>query len=182
MKLGKVLKIVAIILIVLIIVGVALMFFFRRNKDKYVVDGPGMINTLEGQVVAVTYSCGGGMEGDSTWYKLTRLENGCSQFEYEIIAYNGADPVSGIVELEYDGFEMIREYCRNTSCLLLCDTMGKPSELQLLDAPTSKVIFAMDDDWEIVFRSDYDYPEQFCDVIGYVCLELKKFLPEDVVG
>ncbi len=180
MRLGKIIKIAVIILIVLIIAVVALMLFFRKNRENYIVDGPGMINTLEGEVEAVSYSSAGGMEGDSTWYKLTRLENGCSRFEYEIITHNGADPVAGVVELEYDAFETIRQYCRDTSCLLLCDTMGKPSELMLLDAPINKVIFTMEDEWDIVFRSDYDYPEQFCNVIGYVCMELEKCLPEDV--
>lgn len=179
MNIGKILKIAAVVLIAAALIGVVTIFFLRKNRDKYILDGPGSINTMEGEVEAVSYYFGGGMEGESIYYKLTRLENGCSQFEYEFIAANGADPVAGTIELEYDAFGPVRQYCRDTHCLLYAD-MGKESELELLDAPTGKVIFYMYDERTIGFCSNYNYPEKFTGIIGDICLELKKFLPADV--
>ena len=95
MKAGKIMKILVIILVAVIIGGIASMMYIRKNRDKFILDGPGMINTRENEIVGVSYSYGGGMEGESLYYSLTVSENGTtSLFEYSNCQYNGADTVT----------------------------------------------------------------------------------------
>ena len=62
MKAGKIMKILVIILVAVIIGGIISMMYIRKNRDKFILDGPGMIYTRENKIVGVSYSYGGGME------------------------------------------------------------------------------------------------------------------------
>ena len=178
MKIGKIIKTAAILLVVLLIAGVLFMFYIRKKRESYIIDGPGMINTREGEIEAVSYSCYGGMEGNSISYKLTRLENGCSQFEYEIISVAGDESFVGTVDLDYDAFVPIRQVCRNSG-LLLYYHMGTPMEEIPLDEPEKTVTFTLYGEEYIDFYGNYVYPKKFSNVINDICHELEKFLPQD---
>ena len=180
MKARKIMKIIVFIVIAAILLGLGRMLHIRENRNDYIIDGPGMINTMEGDLTGVKYYSGGGMDGGYESYSLTlQPEDMTVLFEYEVQKYNGSDIVSGSKVLEWTAFEAIWDLCRNTSCLLLRDIDSKPSELQLLDAPTDRVIFLMTGEYEIVFRSDYDYPERYNGVISTVYSHMNQFLPQE---
>lgn len=159
MKAGKIMKTIVFIVIAAILLGLGKIFYIKENRNDHITDGPGMINAMEGDLTGVKYYSGGGMEGGYESYSLTlQPEDMTVLFEYEMQEYNGSDIVSGSKVLEWTAFEAIWDLCRETACLLLRETDGKPSELELLDAPVSTATFHMAGDKKIVFRSDYDYP------------------------
>jgi len=173
-------KIIVFIVIAAILLGLGKMFYIRENRNDYIIDGPGMINTMEGDLTGVNYYSGGGMDGGYESYSLTlQPEDMTVLFEYEMQKYNGADVISGSKALEWTAFEAIWDLCRETACLLIQKTDGKPSELQLLDAPVSTATCLIAGDKEIVFRSDYDYPERYNGVISAVCTHMEQFLPQE---
>ena len=180
MKAGKIMKIIIIVVIAAILLGLGKMFYIREHRNDYIIDGPGMINTMEGELTGVKYYSGGGMEGGYESYSLTlQPESMKVLFEYEMQKYNGAEIVSGKKILEWTAFEAIWDLCRETACLLLREIDGKPSELVLLDAPVSTVAFLMIDEYEIVFRSDYEYPERYNGIISAVYTHMEQFLPQE---
>ena len=185
MKAGKIMKILVIVLIAAIIGGIAGIMHIRNNRSKYILDGPGMINTREGELIGVSYSYGGGMEGESLYYSLTVSEDGtASLFEYSHCPYNGADTVTATKEVTAEYFDNIRRICRQTECLLQAHN-GKPSELQLLDAPTSHITFTMSDGDLISMHSNYDYSSNCSGLFSMITAEMQSILdneiqPEDI--
>ncbi|MBR5806789.1 MAG: hypothetical protein IKY30_08505 [Oscillospiraceae bacterium] len=179
-------KILVIILVAVIIGGIASMMYIRKNRDKFILDGPGMINTRENEIVGVSYSYGGGMEGESLYYSLTVSENGTtSLFEYSNCQYNGADTVTATKEVSVEYFNNIRIICRQTECLLQAHN-GKPSELQLLDAPTSHITFTMLNGELISLHNNYDYHSSCNGLFGMITAEMQNILdneiqPEDII-
>ena len=172
-------KFIIFAVIAAIILGLGRMRYIRENRNDYIIDGPGMINTMEGELTGVTYYCGGGMEGGYESYSLTlQPEDMTVLFEYDMQKYNGADIVSGSKVLEWTAFEAIWNLCRETTCLLR-QIDGKPSELELLDAPTTTVTFTAFDESQWIFRSDYDYPECCNGVISAVYRHMSQFLPQE---
>jgi len=186
MKAGKIMKILVIILVAVIIGGIASMMYIRKNRDKFILDGPGMIYTRENEIVGVSYSYGGGMEGESLYYSLTVSENGTtSLFEYSNCQYNGADTVTATKEVSVEYFNNIRTICRQTECLLQAHN-GKPSELQLLDAPTSHIVFTMLNGELISLHDNYDYHSSCNGLFGMITAEMQRILdneilPEDII-
>lgn len=173
-------KIIVFIVIAAILLGLGIILYIIEHRNDYITDGPGMINTMEGDLTGVKYYSGGGMEGGYESYSLTlQPEDMTVLFEYEMLKYNGADIVSGSKVLECTAFEAIWDLCRETACLLIQKTDGKPSELQPLDAPVSTATFLLRGGHAIVFRSDYDYPEHCNGIISAVCTHMEQFLPQE---
>ena len=54
---------IGIIVIIVILVIVAALFLLKKHGDRHILDGPGMINHRAWDLVGVSYSCSGGMEG-----------------------------------------------------------------------------------------------------------------------
>ncbi len=190
MKAGKSMKtILSIFIIVVVILVLALVLaltYIRNNREKFILDGPGMICTREGELIGVSYSYGGGMEGESLYYSLTVSEDGtASIFEYSSCQYNGADTVTATKEVSVEYFNNIRTICRQTECLLQAHN-GKPSELQLLDAPTSHIVFTMINEELISLHSNYDYYSSCNGLFGMIETEMQSILdneikPEDIL-
>jgi|GEM_PF-852167 len=185
MKAEKIMKILVIILVAVIIGGISRMMYIRKNRDYFILDGPGMINTREGGLIGVSYSYGGGMEGESLYYSLAISQNGTNAlFEYSHCPYNGADTTTAIKEVSVEHFDNIRRICRQTECLLQAHN-GKPSELQLLDAPTSHITFTMSDGELISMHSNYDYSSNCSGLFSMITAEMQSILdneiqPEDI--
>ena len=180
MKAGKIMKILVIILVAVIIGGIASMMYIRKNRDKFILDGPGMINTRENEIVGVSYSYGGGMEGESLYYSLTVSED-CttSLFEYSHCPYNGADTITAAKEVSIEYFNNIRTVCRQTECLLQAHN-GKPSELQLLDAPVSHITFTIPNGEFISLHSNYDYHSSCNGLFSMIEAEMQRVLDNEI--
>ena len=185
MKVKKMIKIIFIILLAIAVAigGIALFFKFRA-KD-HILDGPGMINTREGELVGVSYSYGGGMAGDSLYYSLATTDNyGTVLFEYSYCSGAGQDTVTATKEVSVSYLDNIRTVCRQTECLIQAGN-GKPSELQLLDAPTTHITFTMAGGELITMHGDYEYCSSCDGLFGMVVSEMKEILnaeikPEDM--
>ena len=160
MKIAKIIKTVLIVLLAAVIVLAGVFMLFKLFGKKHILDGPGMINTREGELVKVRYSCGGGMEGGSLYYSIS-CQDVTAFFEYESQPYNGAETETAAREVPLTYFDDFRQICRNTECLLDAHK-GKESEFQMLDAPVSVITFTLADGTELSFRSDYEYPSN-CD-------------------
>ncbi|MBR6519001.1 MAG: hypothetical protein IKT63_04945, partial [Oscillospiraceae bacterium] len=132
-----------------------------------------MINTREGDLIGVSYSYGGGMAGDSLYYSLAPTDTyGTVLFEYSYCPGAGQDTVTASKEVSSTYFDNIRIICRQTECLLAAKD-GKPSELQLLDAPTTHITFTMTDGELITMHGDYEYYSSCDGLFGMVEAEMK---------
>ena len=185
MKVKNMIKIIFIIILAIVIAIGGIALFFKFKAKDHILDGPGMINTREGELVGVRYSYGGGMEGDSLYYSLTATEDyGTVLFEYSYCSGAGQDTVTASKEVSSAYFDSIRTICRQTECLLAAND-GKPSELQLLDAPTTHITFTMAGGELITMHGDYEYYSSCDGLFGMVVSEMKEILnaeikPEDM--
>ncbi|MBE6887640.1 MAG: hypothetical protein E7484_04365 [Ruminococcaceae bacterium] len=178
MKAKKTIKVIFIILLaaVIILAGVAMLFKFFGKK--HILDGPGMINTREGELTGLCYSCGGGMDGEYTMYRLTEQADRTVLFEYEYtppLVHETTESKSCVLpEGTLDPFRLI---CRNTQCLINA-AYGKEREEQLLDAPTTNITFYLGDtEVTIVTMHDsYDYPESCNGVFSDIVKQFKQLL------
>ena len=174
------------VFIIVVVILVLAFTYIRNNREKFILDGPGMIYTREGELIGVSYSYGGGMEGESLYYSLT-IRDDCKTalFEYSHCPYNGADTVTATKEVSIEYFDNIRTVCRQTQCLLQAHN-GKPSELQLLDAPVSHITFTMPDGEFISLHDNYDYHSSCNGLFGMITSEMQsildnEILPEDII-
>lgn len=185
MKVKNMIKIIFIILLAIVIAIGGIALFFKFKAKDHILDGPGMINTREGELVGVSYSYGGGMEGDSLYYSLTATEDyGTVLFEYSYCPGAGQDTVAATKEVSVSYLDNIRTICRQTECLIQAEN-GKPSELQLLDAANAHITFIMSDKELITMHSSYDYNSSCDGLFGMVVSEMKEILnaeikPEDM--
>lgn len=173
------------IFIIVVVILVLAFTYIRNNREKFILDGPGMIYTREGDIVGVSYSYGGGMEGESLYYSLTiRDDFKTALFEYSHCPYNGADTVTATKEVSVEHFDNIRTICRQTQCLLQAHN-GKPSELQLLDAPTAHITFTLSEHEYITMHDNYEYPRSCNGLFGMIETSMQNILdneiqPEDI--
>lgn len=185
MKVKKMIKIIFIILLAIAVAIGGIALFFKFKAKDHILDGPGMINTREGELVGVSYSYGGGMEGDSLYYSLAPTDTyGTVLFEYSYCPGAGQDTVTASKCVSSSYFDNIRTICRQTECLIQAEN-GKPSELQLLDAATTHITFTMAGGELITMHSSYDYHSNCDGLFGMVEAEMKKILnteikPEDM--
>lgn len=180
MKVKNMIKIIFIILLAIAVAIGGIALFFKFKAKDHILDGPGMINTREGELVGVSYSYGGGMEGDSLYYSLTPTDvYGIVLFEYSYCPGVGQDTVTASKDVSAEYFDNIRVICRQTGCLLQAEN-GKPSELQLLDAPTAHITFTLSDKESITMHSNYDYPSSCEGLFGMVVSEMKKILDAEI--
>lgn len=164
-------------LTIVAVAAAASVAFISTTRHSFV-DGDGMINTRDGDITAVSYSSGGGMDGGYTYYHMAAQENGTVIFEYETMAYNGAEEIIGKTEIpSCEQFDQFREICRRTHCLLLADK-GKPSEFQLLDAPVDTITFYLGNE-TVTFKSNYDYSEKCNGLFSDVVTVFEQLLPQN---
>ena len=175
MKITKILKIILIVLLVAVIVLVGVAMFFKLFAKKHILDGPGMINTREGELTGLCYSCGGGMDGEYTMYRLTEQADRTVLFEYEytppLVHETTVSESCVLPEGTLDPFRII---CRDTRCLIDA-AYGKEQKEQLLDAPSANITFYLGDDI-IQMHDNYDYPENCSGVFSNVVTQLKQLL------
>lgn len=156
MKSTKIVRIIFIVLLAAAVILVGGAMYFKLFAKKHILDGPGMINTREGELIGVSYSYGGGMEGSSLYYSI-RYNDATALFEYEYCPENGAQTETASKEVSLTHFDNFRQICRDTECLLNSHN-GKPMEIQLLDAPVATITFTLESGEMLTFRDDYDYP------------------------
>ncbi|MBR2504293.1 MAG: hypothetical protein IKB62_09250 [Oscillospiraceae bacterium] len=162
MNLSKIIRIFFILLFIAAVIIVGIMLYLKANRNRYILDGPGMINTREGEITGVTYSCSGGMEGRTEYYSIRQNDDDTAAiFEYEYCPENGAEATTETKTVSLEYFNDFRHICRETMCLINAHK-GKESELILLDAPVSVISFTLENGEMITFRSDYEYPSD-CD-------------------
>lgn len=179
MKGRKIMKLFFVIAVSIVIIIGGILMFFKANKKMFILDGPGMINTREGEVIGVRFSCGGGMEGESLYYSLKDQGNGqTALFEYSYCPSVGADTVMATKEVSLSYLDEIRSVCRTTECLLEAHH-GKQSELILLDAPVTHVVFLLQDE-EIALHDSYEYGTKCVGVFSMVENELNNILKAEV--
>jgi len=156
MKSIKIVRIIFFVLLAAAVILVGIAMYFKIFSKKHILDGPGMINTREGELMGVSYSYGGGMEGSSLYYSIKYGEN-TAFFEYEYCPANGAQTETASKEISLTYFDDFRRICRDTKCLLDVH-YGKPVEVQILDAPVAIITFTLENGEMPTFRGDYEYP------------------------
>ena len=173
MKTKKIIRTILVVLLAaaLVLAGVAMLFKFFGKK--HILDGPGMINTREGELTGLCYSCTGGMDGEYIMYRLTEQADRTVLFEYEYTPpLVHETTVSESYILPEGSLDPFRIICRDTECLINAG-YGKEKEEQLLDAPTTNITFYLGDA-EVTMHDNYDYPEKCRGVFGYVIIQLKQ--------
>ena len=156
MKSTKIVRIIFIVLLAAAVILVGVAMYFKLFAKKHILDGPGMLNTREGELIGVSYSYGGGMEGSSLYYNI-KYNDTTALFEYEYFPANGAQTETANKEISLTHFDDFRQICRDTECLLYAHD-GKPMEIQILDAPVATITFTLEGGEMLTFRGDYEYP------------------------
>lgn len=147
---------IGIIVIIVILVIIAALFLLKWHGDRNILDGPGMVNTLSWNLAGVSYSCGGGMEGGYHGMSIAADESGRFIYDYTRLPYNGADEETLNTEVSETYFDVFREICHSTECLISGE--GVPSEFELLDAPVTTIVFTLDNGRTVTFKNTYEYP------------------------
>lgn len=175
MKTAKILKIIFVVLLAAVIILVGVAMFFKLFAKKHIIDGPGMINTREGELTGLYYCCGGGMDGEYTMYRLTEQDDRTVLLEYEytppLVHETTVSESCVMPEGTLDPFRLI---CRDTRCLIDA-AYGKEQKEQLLDAPSANITFYLGDD-KIQMHDNYDYPANCNGVFSNVVTQLKQLL------
>ena len=141
---------VAIIVILVGAVAIAAAVGVWYYKTKfYVPDKDGMVRDMADTVISCSYSTGGGMDGGSMSMRI--YLNGKSEvwFEYYNQPYIGAEEESASFQIDTEALEKIRRKCKEF----------RPSELQLLDAPTTSVSFVYGDNEYYSVNSSRELPK-----------------------
>ena len=174
MKLAKIIKTVLIILLAAVIVLAGVFMFFKLFGKKHILDGPGMVNTREGELTGLCYSCGGGINGEYTMYRLTEQPDRTVLLEYEYCLSAGEETVEISKMLPEGTLDPFRLICRGTECLILADC-GKPFEEQLLDAAVTNISFYLGNQTITVY-GNYSYPESFNYLFSDVLTQLEQLI------
>lgn len=126
-------KIILILSVIVVITGVVIMcFFFKFNKDIFMLDGPGMEYDMTQEIFYCSYYNGGGMENTHISYELKVDEN-----QVVTITYEKNDEESGTRTVSYDAIDEIRAIYRVTGAL---DWFDLPVEdIIVEDAPIKSV-------------------------------------------
>ena len=168
---------IGIIVIIVILVIVAALFLLKKNGDRHILDGPGMFNHRAWDLVGVSYSCSGGMEGGYHFMDILPDETGKLIYKYNYLAYNGAEEENFVKEIDENALDGIKEICKNTTCLLYHE--GKPSEIQILDAPVTNITFMLIDGNTVSYNNNYEYIPDRGDLFAMVYDELIKIYEQD---
>lgn len=115
---------------VLITAGV---FMFERFKQRYILDGPGMVRPPCYTITSCRYYTGGGMDGGSNSVEVYTGEDNKIYLSYYEYPYNGAEEKSYTIEVGPMALTEIQQACYSRRLL----SWGKlpKSDLELLDAP-----------------------------------------------
>ena len=148
---------ITVILVGVVVIAAAVGVWYYKTKF-YVPDKGGMERDLSDTVISCSYSTGGGMNGGSMSMRIFLNENNDVWFEYYNQPYIGAEEESASFQIDAEALEKIRRKCKEFGVLKWGEL--RPSELQLLDAPTTSVSFTYGDNEHYSVRSDYDLPEQ----------------------
>lgn len=126
-------KIILILSVIVVITGVVIMcFFFKFNKDIFMLDGPGMEYDMTQEIFYCSYYNGGGMENTHISYELNVDEN-----QVVTITYEKNDEESGTRTVSYDAIDEIRTIYRDTGALNWTDLPVE--DLIVTDSPTQSV-------------------------------------------
>jgi len=175
-KATKTIKTIIILLLAVAVILAGVLMFFKIFGKKHILDGPGMINTREGELTGLCYSYGGGMDGGHTMYLLTGQADGTVLLEYEHCPAMGEETVEISKTLPEGTLDPFRLICRETQCLIMADC-GKPWEEQLLDAAVENISFYLGDQM-ITVHGNYSYPESFNGLFSSVLTQLGQLTEE----
>ena len=126
-------KIILILSVIVVITGVVIMcFFFKFNKDIFMLDGPDMEYDMTQEIFYCSYYNGGGMENTHISYELKADENQVVTITYE---KHDEEPITRTVS--YDAIDKIRAIYRVTGAM---DWFDLPvDEVTVEDAPIQSV-------------------------------------------
>ena len=126
-------KIILILSVIVVITGVVIMcFFFKFNKDIFMLDGPGMEYDMTQEIFYCSYYNGGGMENTHISYELKVDENQVVTITYE---KHDEQPITRTVS--YDAIDEIRTIYRDTGALNWTDLPVE--DIIVEDAPIKSV-------------------------------------------
>lgn len=151
-------RLILILIVVGVIAGVVIMcFFFRANKDKYILDGPGMVNDPTQNIFYCSYYSGGGMENSYISYELTVDENQIVTITHTEKKSDEPDEKTETRKVSYDAIDEIRAICRGTDALDWTDL--PETDLMLDDAPTTSITIRFRDNF-LTIKDTYILPEE----------------------
>ena len=126
-------KIILILIVIGVIAGVVTMcFFFKFNKEKFILDGPGMVYDATQDIFYCSYYNGAGIENTHISYELNVDENQVVTITYE---KNDEEPKTRTVS--YDAIAEIRTIYRETGALEWTDLPVE--DIIVEDAPMKSV-------------------------------------------
>lgn len=126
-------RLILILIVVGVIAGVVIMcFFFKFNKDVFMLDGPGMEYDMTQEIFYCSYYNGGGMENTHISYELKVDENQVVTITYE---KHDEQPITRTVS--YDAIDEIRTIYRDTGALNWTDLPVE--DIIVEDAPIKSV-------------------------------------------
>lgn len=159
-------KILIIVAIVVAILGafVAGGVYYLRHKG--VLDGDGMIRDLWNDVVACTYSESGGMDGSITELSITTDENGTTTVSYYHLPEMGAQETVTSRSVPDEAIFAIRRVCKEYGVFDWGDLPA--SEIQLLDAPTTRISFHLRTGEIITISDDRQYKGDDIKIFGEI--------------
>ncbi len=175
MKFSKITKILLIVLLVSAVILVGVFMFVKIFGKKHILDGPGMINTREGEITGLYFECGGGKDGEYTMFSLKEQADRTvlMKYEYRPPLEDSKEKISKILpEGTLDPFRYI---CRETECLISAWD-SKPGDM-ILDGATTTIIFYLDSE-EFVLSTDCVYPEISNSVFSDVRTQLEQLLEQ----
>ncbi len=144
----KLILVIAIICWVLLTIFILFLFWLSRSevKDKY-----GMVNE-SGKIIAFEYSSFGGMDGSSTVKRIEKVNSQKAKITYRY------ETVSGKVK-EKTKKVPVKALQEIDDIFVECDVANwgelKRSDLELLDAPTTRIVFITENESYAI----YDYHE-----------------------
>lgn len=151
-------RLILILIVVGVVIGViAVCFFSFFNRDKHILDGPGMEYDPTYDITGCSYYYGGGMENSYISYDMTVDEN---QIVTVVFTSKKADEVSETtktVTVPYSAITQIRDICRE------CGTPDwkelPTTELILDDALTASITIRFRDNF-LTIKDTHILPEE----------------------
>lgn len=151
-------RLILILIVVGVVIGVIVVGFFSFfNRDKHILDGPGMVYDPTYDITGCSYYSGGGMENSYISYEMTVDDDQIVTIVYTSKKADEVSETEKTVTVPYSAITQIRDICRE------CGTLGwkelPTTELLIDDAPTTSITIRFRDDF-ITIRDSHILPEK----------------------
>ncbi len=151
-------KIILILIVVGVVSGVVIMCLFSFfNRDRHILDGPGMVNDPTQDIFCCSYYSGGGMENSYISYELTVDENQIVTITHTEKKSEEPEEKTETRKVSYNAIDEIRAICRETYALDWTDL--PETDLILDDAPTTSITIRFRDNF-LTIKDTHILPEE----------------------